>query len=99
MSLVIDLIEGLAYIHRSALGYHGFLNTTSCLVTGRLAVKVGNYGVQRLRQQARIFRKDEDYLCRLQLWQAPEILNNPSESDVPTLQRAEVYSFGIIAHE
>jgi len=98
-SLVIDLIEGLAYIHRSALGYHGFLNTTSCLVTGRLAVKVGNYGVQRLRQQARIFRKDEDYLCRLQLWQAPEILNNPSESDVPTLQRADVYSFGIIAHE
>ncbi|CAG5098647.1 Oidioi.mRNA.OKI2018_I69.XSR.g15855.t1.cds [Oikopleura dioica] len=98
-SLVIDLIEGLAYIHRSQLRYHGFLNTTSCLVTGRLAVKVGNYGVQRLRQQARIFRKDEDYLCRLQLWQAPEILNNPSETDVPTLQRADVYSFGIIAHE
>ncbi|CBY40944.1 unnamed protein product, partial [Oikopleura dioica] len=103
-SLVIDLIEGLAYIHRSALGYHGFLNTTSCLVTGRLAVKVGNY--------------------------APEILNNPSESDVceytrklqyalydfailngsllfsqnmifflATLQRADVYSFAIIAHE
>ena len=80
-------------------GYHGSLTTTSCIVTGRMEVKVANYGIQRIRSMARRERRPENHLEYIMLWEAPELLNNPVTFDTGVLQKADVYSYAIIAHE
>ena len=62
-------------------------------VNGRMEVKITNFGIQRLRGKARLERHDTNYLERLMLWQAPEIIKNPNLTDNFTLQKADVYSF------
>jgi hypothetical protein len=64
-----------------------------------MEVKVGNFGVQRIRSQARSTKKSSDEMEHLNLWQAPEILANPSLNDPIALQKADIYSYAIITHE
>lgn len=97
-SLCNDIVDGMAYIHQH-FGHHGSLNTTACIITGRMEVKIGNYGIQRIRAKSRAERRNEVYMEELMLWEAPEILKNPAASDISVLQKADVYSYAIIAHE
>lgn len=45
LSFVMDLSNGLNYIHSSALGKHGALNYDSCVVDDRWVVKITLYGL------------------------------------------------------
>ncbi|VDI40672.1 Hypothetical predicted protein [Mytilus galloprovincialis] len=42
--LMWDILEGLDYLSRSSLRYHGNLKSSNCLVDGRFVLKLGDYG-------------------------------------------------------
>ena len=79
-SFLHDIASGMSYIHKSTLKYHQMLTSSSCLVTGRMEVKVGNFGVERIRMNSKIAKNrlytpdNESELQYYTLWSAPELL-------------------------
>ncbi|KAK0421344.1 hypothetical protein QR680_015188 [Steinernema hermaphroditum] len=68
-SLMRDILQGLNYIHKSFLEFHGNLTSDNCLVDDRWQVKLSDYGLERLRMAERLPPKKL-------LWRAPELLRN-----------------------
>lgn len=55
-SLVMDIVKGMLYLHKTShIGIHGNLKSSNCLVTGRWEVKLSNFGLVELRSK---FRED-----------------------------------------
>ncbi len=56
-SLLFDLLRGLAYLHCDcpALGHHGNLKTSNCLVDSRWQLRLADFGLAR-----EIFGEDGD---------------------------------------
>ncbi|CAJ0575893.1 unnamed protein product, partial [Mesorhabditis spiculigera] len=50
MALIKDLVEGLHFVHRSFLGVHGNLSSTTCWIDERWQLKVSGFGCKTLRQ-------------------------------------------------
>ncbi|XP_037079311.1 atrial natriuretic peptide receptor 1-like [Pollicipes pollicipes] len=50
-SLVLDIINGLDYLHHSAVGYHGALTSSACLLDGRFTIKLTGFGMRGVRRQ------------------------------------------------
>ena len=81
-SFLHDIASGMSYIHKSSLKYHQMLTSSSCLVTGRMEVKVANFGVERIRMKSKIAKNrlyspdNESELQYYTLWSAPELLRN-----------------------
>lgn len=50
ISLIQDLICGLAYIHHSSIACHGRLKTSNCLINSCLRLKVADFGINRLME-------------------------------------------------
>ncbi|KAK9890315.1 hypothetical protein WA026_010417 [Henosepilachna vigintioctopunctata] len=48
VSLLIDIVRGMLYLHSSALKSHGTLTSTHCLVDNRFSVKICDYGLRIL---------------------------------------------------
>ncbi|KAJ8986270.1 hypothetical protein NQ317_009980 [Molorchus minor] len=77
MSLIMDLVRGMHYLHRSPIKSHGALKSSNCLVDSRFVLKIADFGLNFLR-----IHSNEDngnvethsYWER-QLWTAPELLN------------------------
>ncbi|XP_036372525.1 atrial natriuretic peptide receptor 1 [Megalops cyprinoides] len=96
-SLMLDIVKGMDYLHRSPLRSHGHLSSSNCVVDSRFVLKVTDFGLGQLRQKV----KGETWGCcddwhRL-LWTAPELLRK-GVSPKGT-QKGDVYSFGIIFQE
>ncbi|CAJ0918781.1 unnamed protein product, partial [Mesorhabditis belari] len=89
MSLIRDLSEGLSFIHKSFLGLHGNLNSSTCWIDERWQLKVSSYGCSSLRRGEKVDK-------RKQLWHAPELLRY---SDGLGNKEADVYAFAIICSE
>ncbi|XP_072402724.1 atrial natriuretic peptide receptor 1 isoform X1 [Diabrotica undecimpunctata] len=100
ISLIMDLVRGMYYLHRSPIKYHGSLKSTNCLVDSRFVLKIADFGLGFLREYANedVMDKTNHSFWQRQLWTAPELLNLPALPDRGT-QRGDVYSFGIILHE
>ena len=45
-SLVIDLLNGMIYLHESPIGYHSNLKAANCLVDSRWVLKISDFGLQ-----------------------------------------------------
>ncbi|XP_060537120.1 atrial natriuretic peptide receptor 2-like isoform X2 [Cylas formicarius] len=101
ISLIMDLVRGMHYMHGTDIKSHGALKSPNCLVDSRFVLKIADFGIHFLRCYAII---DENAQCdsyeywKRQLWTAPELLRmqNPP---VGGTQKGDVYSFAIIMHE
>ena len=94
VALMLDIVNGMDYIHRSALGYHGQLTSKCCFLDSKFTCKIGNYWLKALLAPS-IFNvaivEDTDDV----LWMAPEFLH----SDDGINNKCDVYSFGIMVQE
>ncbi|XP_053086679.1 LOW QUALITY PROTEIN: atrial natriuretic peptide receptor 1 [Pangasianodon hypophthalmus] len=97
-SLMLDIVKGMDYLHRSPLHSHGRLSSSNCVVDSRFVLKVTDFGLSELRHAGTV---DHWSLCVLHplalLWRAPEILRQTVTAN--GTQKGDVYSFGIIAQE
>lgn len=95
-SMINDIIEGMVYLHNSAIEYHGHLKSTNLVVDSRFNVAICDYGLRSVYSQ--IKTNDEDFNPRSLYWTAPEHLRERSPSKSGS-RKGDVYSFAIIVQE
>ncbi|XP_076096388.1 atrial natriuretic peptide receptor 1-like [Mytilus galloprovincialis] len=91
MALIIDLIEGMAYLHNSSIYVHGDLTSDACVIDSRFVLKITGYGLRRLHMQCK-----DNTIQANSFWIAPEHLRT---KDKTVSQTGDVYSFGIVLSE
>ncbi|XP_055346504.1 atrial natriuretic peptide receptor 1-like [Paramacrobiotus metropolitanus] len=103
-SLIMDLIQGLAYLHTTVLASHGFLSDTACQVDSRFVLKISDYGLPSLRHEFDLqpVTFEEEYEdprrnYRMLLWRAPELLRRRMPEN--GTQKGDVYSFAILLQQ
>ncbi|GAU92595.1 hypothetical protein RvY_04652-2 [Ramazzottius varieornatus] len=94
-----DIIQGMCYIHSSPFHSHGRLNSSNCLVDGRMLVQIADLGLWPLRRRYLAFLdpEAEEAEIRPLLWVAPEHLREPMP--VNGTPKGDVYGFAIILQE
>ncbi|KAK3709909.1 hypothetical protein QZH41_020028, partial [Actinostola sp. cb2023] len=103
-SFANDIVSGMEALHRSAVHVHGNLKSSNCLIDSRWVCKLGDYGLELLRENQSEKETGEHAKYRDMLWTAPEHLqynnNSCSTTSLSTkTQSGDVYSFGIILYE
>ncbi|CRK98556.1 CLUMA_CG011905, isoform B [Clunio marinus] len=98
LSLMHDIAKGMQYLHTTAIGSHGQLKSSNCVVDSRFVLKITDYGLHDLRKTKEIENKESHEYWKKFLWTAPELLRLPS-IPVKGTQKGDVYSFGIIVQE
>ncbi|KAJ6663056.1 hypothetical protein lerEdw1_010877 [Lerista edwardsae] len=95
-ALINDVVKGMAFLHNSIIGHHGSLKSSNCVVDSRFVLKITDYGLASFRQSSE--SEGSHALYAKKLWTAPELLQ---KGQLPPLamQKADVYSFGIILQE
>ncbi|CAH1775514.1 unnamed protein product [Owenia fusiformis] len=96
-SFLVDLIEGIHYLHCTKLASHGSLKSSNCLIDGRWQLKISDYGLHDLHLACKTAQgEDSEYYAKL--WTAPELLRmtEPPKQGTP---KGDCYSFAIILHE
>ena len=53
--------QGLQYLHRSDLKYHGALKSTNCLIDGRWNLKLSDYGPREFLKGQIKDRQDDEF--------------------------------------
>ncbi|XP_067320809.1 atrial natriuretic peptide receptor 2 isoform X2 [Anolis sagrei] len=97
-SLINDIVKGMAFLHNSIIGYHGSLKSSNCVVDSRFVLKITDYGLASFRQSSE--SEGNHALYAKKLWTAPELLQRGQLLLSPlAMQKADVYSFGIILQE
>nr|XP_020656382.1 atrial natriuretic peptide receptor 2 [Pogona vitticeps] len=97
-SLINDIVKGMAFLHNSIIGYHGSLKSSNCVVDSRFVLKITDYGLASFRQSSE--SEGSHALYAKKLWTAPELLQKRALALSPlAMQKADVYSFGIILQE
>ncbi|XP_004701339.1 guanylate cyclase 2G-like [Echinops telfairi] len=95
LSFAYDIANGLAFLHGSPLRTHGNLKPSTCLVDGRLQVKLSGFGLWMLKYGAteRTYNERTDYSELY--WTAPELLRLPEVPCAGT-PKGDVYSFAVL---
>ncbi|CAJ0949081.1 unnamed protein product, partial [Mesorhabditis belari] len=89
ISLLRDLANGLSFIHKSFLGFHGNLSSSTCWIDDRWQLKVSGFGCTALRAGEKVHKRE-------MLYYAPELLRAPTKIFT---KEADIYAFGIICSE
>uniref|UniRef100_A0A8B9SA96 Guanylate cyclase n=1 Tax=Apteryx owenii TaxID=8824 RepID=A0A8B9SA96_APTOW len=95
-SLINDIVKGMAFLHNSIIGHHGSLKSSNCVVDSRFVLKITDYGLASFRSSCD--SEDTHALYAKKLWTAPELLQK-GQLPPQGMQKADVYSFGIIVQE
>ncbi|XP_022100537.1 atrial natriuretic peptide receptor 1-like [Acanthaster planci] len=90
-SLLLDVVQGLNYIHHSEMGVHGRLRSSNCVVDSRFVIKLADFGLLTYRD-----KPSEQADMTKMLWKAPELLRQPSKA---VTKEGDVYAVGIIIQE
>ncbi|ESO12556.1 hypothetical protein HELRODRAFT_62909, partial [Helobdella robusta] len=96
LSLMTDLIMGMRYLHSSAIGTHGNLNSHNCVIDTRWVLKITDFGVKTIYEFCKTKFPSADK--KRLLWTAPEILRQ-DENFRHASQKGDVYSFAVIMQE
>uniref|UniRef100_A0A3Q3QIA6 Guanylate cyclase n=1 Tax=Monopterus albus TaxID=43700 RepID=A0A3Q3QIA6_MONAL len=94
LSFAYDIVNGMEFIHKSSLKFHGNLKPSTCLVDSRLQIKLSGFGLWEFKhgEVKRLFLVVEMY------WTAPELLRQVSLT-VNGTPKGDIYSFAIIMWE
>ena len=92
ISILLDVVSGMHYVHHSALEHHGRLTSKCCFLDAKFTCKIGQYWFNSLAVSATystdIINSDGA------LWMAPEVLRGNFISS-----KSDIYSFGIMIQE
>lgn len=109
-SLVNDLLEGLDYLHKSRVEYHGELRATTCFLATNWRLKLSGFHTAQMRRSLGDYKQKNvctngelhpDYLNDL-VYSAPEILINLNKRNSiisETMRLADIYSFAFVFYE
>lgn len=50
VSLIHDIVRGMAYLHGSEVKSHGNLKSSNCVVDSRFVLKITDFGLHELRR-------------------------------------------------
>ncbi|EAT36610.1 AAEL011318-PA, partial [Aedes aegypti] len=96
MSLIHDVVKGMAYLHNSDVGVHGKLRSCNCLIDGRFVLKISDFGLRTLTTPSEFVRDQNYYNSNLN---ALDLLPTTVIPGTPATQKGDVYSFAIILEE
>ncbi|CAL0317070.1 unnamed protein product [Lupinus luteus] len=92
LSMAYDVAKGMNYLHkRNPPIVHRDLKSPNLLVDKKYTVKVGDFGLSRLKANTFLSSKSA---AGTPEWMAPEVLR-----DEPSNEKSDVYSFGVILWE
>ncbi|XP_061345911.1 probable serine/threonine-protein kinase SIS8 isoform X2 [Gastrolobium bilobum] len=90
--IALDIARGVNYLHHcNPPIIHRDLKSSNLLVDRNWSVKVGDFGLSRLKHKAYLTTKTGKGTPQ---WMAPEVLRNESSDE-----KSDVYSFGVILWE
>ncbi|KAL0393326.1 UNVERIFIED_CONTAM: putative serine/threonine-protein kinase SIS8 [Sesamum radiatum] len=90
--MALDIARGMNYLHHlNPPIIHRDLKSSNLLVDRNWTVKVGDFGLSRLKNETYLTTKSGKGTPQ---WMAPEVLRND-----PADEKADVYSFGVILWE
>ncbi|XP_053548969.1 guanylate cyclase 2G-like [Bombina bombina] len=99
LSLAYDIVNGMGFIHNSAMDSHGNLKPTNCLVDSRMQVKLSGFGLWEFQYGTTFRDIDVKNVNYSELyWTAPELLRL-GRFPYHGTQKGDVYSFAIIMRE
>uniref|UniRef100_A0A8C2ZDI5 Guanylate cyclase n=1 Tax=Cyclopterus lumpus TaxID=8103 RepID=A0A8C2ZDI5_CYCLU len=99
LSFAYDIVNGMEFIHKSNLKFHGTLKPSKCLVDSRLQIKLSGFGLWEFKygSKNKIVKLENPDHSEM-YWTAPELLRQVGLQVCGT-PKADVYSFAIIMWE
>ncbi|RDX98674.1 putative serine/threonine-protein kinase SIS8, partial [Mucuna pruriens] len=92
LRMALDVARGMNYLHhRNPPIVHRDLKSSNLLVDKNWTVKVGDFGLSRLKNETLLTTKSGRGTPQ---WMAPEVLRNE-----PSNEKSDVFSFGVILWE
>ncbi|KAK9530070.1 hypothetical protein VZT92_011603 [Zoarces viviparus] len=99
LSFAYDIVNGMEFIHKSNLRFHGTLKPSTCLVDSRLQIKLSGFGLWEFKYGSKNKMVPlENPIHSEMYWTAPELLRQVGLQVYGT-PKADVYSFAIIMWE
>ncbi|CAD5115643.1 DgyrCDS4599 [Dimorphilus gyrociliatus] len=102
-SILKDIARGMDALHKTAIGSHGRLKSSNCLIDNRWTCKISDYGCPTMRfNRTGSARKSEIASAKhALLWTAPELLKQVKYLDdvKKGTKEGDYYSFGILLQE
>ncbi|XP_047465708.1 guanylate cyclase 2G [Mugil cephalus] len=97
LSFAYDIVNGMEFIHKSNLKFHGNLKPSTCLVDSRLQIKLSGFGLWEFKYGNRNkIMENSNY--EEMYWTAPELLRQVGPPVFGT-PKGDIYSFAIIMWE
>ncbi|XP_053719590.1 guanylate cyclase 2G [Synchiropus splendidus] len=96
LSFAYDIVNGMEFIHRSSLKFHGNLKPSTCMVDSRLQIKLAGYGFCEFKQGHKNVMQQDNPSYEGMFWTAPELLRQVGLHGTP---KGDIYSFAIIMWE
>ncbi|TKS89508.1 Guanylate cyclase 2G [Collichthys lucidus] len=99
ISFAYDIVNGMEFIHKSNLKFHGNLKPSTCLVDSRLQIKLSGFGLWEFKYggKNKIMPQENPNYDEM-YWTAPELLRQVGVL-VNGTPKGDVYSFAIIMWE
>ncbi|XP_067433209.1 LOW QUALITY PROTEIN: guanylate cyclase 2G [Thunnus thynnus] len=99
LSFAYDIVNGMEFIHKSSLRFHGNLKPSTCLVDSRLQIKLSGFGLWEFKygSKNKIYPLENPNYEEM-YWMAPELLRQVGLL-VNGTPKGDVYSFSMIMWE
>ncbi|XP_038592504.1 guanylate cyclase 2G [Micropterus salmoides] len=99
LSFAYDIVNGMEFIHKSSLRFHGNLKPSTCLVDSRLQIKLSGFGLWEFKygSKTKIIPLENPNYDEM-YWTAPELLRQVGVP-VSGTPKGDIYSFAIIMWE